>query len=100
LENNNVVYSNINKFRNVWWFEPLNQKFEKEFYVTLNNEIERKLFLFYIPANSIPNPKEVFYQRKDKENKAKIVINISDDIFIDEKTKFDFTKYLIEKIFY
>lgn len=98
LDNNNVVYSNVNNTVNVWWLEPNNDKFKSGFYIILNNSNGKKLFLFRIPNMAVVSPELVFEQRSDKEA-SKVIIPVSISDFRD-KNGFSFNPFLIQTIDY
>ena len=78
LNNSNTIYSNVNKGKNVWWFEPDNSRFNDDFHLLLNDAKRKILYYFFIPKNEITNPKVIFYQRKDFNNKSQIEIYDND----------------------
>lgn len=98
LNNNNTIFSNINKSKDVYWLEPHNDKFKDFFYIILNDSINNKLHLFHIESNQITNPEKEFEQRNDKDY-SKLIIKYSDNSFID-KERYDFKTHLKETIIY
>jgi len=62
----------------------------------------KMLYYFFIPKNEITNPKAIFYQRKNFNNKSQIEIYDNDINFKDTKSKksFSFKKYLKDEIKY
>jgi hypothetical protein len=103
LNNKNTIFSNVNNAKPVWWFEPKNSRFEKDFYLVLNNSENKTLYYFFIPKNEIKEPKLIFYQRGDHPNKSQIEIDCDDINFKDTKkgeNGMSFRKYLKEEIKY
>jgi len=101
LNESNTIFSNVNEGKNVWWFEPDNSKFNENLNLLLNDANRRVLYHFFIPKNDIINPKTIFYQRKDFDNKSQIQIRDNDYNFKDIlKSEFSFRKYLKNEIKY
>ena len=98
LTGGDTLFSNINSAVDVWWLEPLNDKFKTGFHFILNYPDSRSLFHFYVPPQKISNPKELFYQRNDSDY-SKIYIPKSGTKFVDKKGV-DFGKFLVETIKY
>jgi hypothetical protein len=101
LSSTNTIFSNLTKARNVWWFEPRNEKFKSDLYLVMNDESGRKFYLFHLPANTITHPENTFRQRNDRirSNCSDIYIPKAGDSFQDEKG-FNFGPYLIDKFDY
>lgn len=101
LSNSNTIFSNINAAQNIWWLEPNNNKFRNDLFIILNNDKDRELYYFKLPANTISNPNNHFIQRNDKvkTNCSDIYIPFTQTKFTD-KRGFGFTRYLIETIEY
>jgi len=103
LNNSNTVFSNVNKGKPVWWFEPENSRFNYDFHLILNDAKKKILYYFFIPKNDITNPKATFYQRKDFDDKSQIEIYDDDPKFMDTKKTgngLQFKKYLKREIQY
>lgn len=98
LINSNTVFSNVNKAIDVYWLEPDNNKFSKDFNIILNDFVNRKLNLFTIRGNSIKSPELIFDQRSDR-NSSKIIIDSTKNDFI-EKKGFEFNQFLVKSIEY
>jgi hypothetical protein len=102
LNNSNTIFSNVNKGKDVWWFEPENSRFNYDFHLILNYAKKRILYYFFISKNDI-NPKTAFYQRRDFPNKSQVEISIYDYNFKDTKkagNSLSFKKYLKKEIEY
>jgi len=93
--NNNVIFSNTNSMRDIWWFEPQNERFKSDMYLALYDNKHKLLNVFHIPANSISDVYSTFYQRPDKTDKSSLIVSIDDPDYIDVKRGFSFKKYLI-----
>jgi len=103
LNVSNTIYSNINKAKSVWWFEPENSRFKNSINLVLNDHKNKKLYYFLIKSGTINEPDKVFYQRNDnqKSNTSQIVIRVEDDNFEDIMLhRFQFKEYLINTIDY
>jgi hypothetical protein len=101
LNNSNTIFSNIISNQDVWWLEPKNNKFQSDLYFILNDDKNKTLYFFSIPAGSIKDPESHFRQRNDQYRKgcSDIYIPLSASKFV-EKNGFDFTNYLVEKLKY
>ena len=80
----NTVFANINHGKSVWWMTPDNKKFRNNFFIILNDN-NTQLYIFFIPANSIPAPMLVFHQRRD--NRSSIEIYTQDSTFTEARKK-------------
>jgi hypothetical protein len=98
LNNNNTTFSNINNTQPIYWFDPMNDRFNIDFNLVLYNNIEKVIYYFFIPVGEISEPEKIFYQRPDKENISQIKININDEEFKDILKGFIFKKYLKYRI--
>ena len=67
--------------------------------MVLNHNTRNILYVFSLPAGSFANPEEKFYQRNDK-NCSHLEIKIDNELFVDKKSKTDFSSFLIKKIMY
>ena len=103
LNNSNTIYSNINKSKSIWWFEPENTRFNDSFNLVLNDHNSKILYHFFIESCSIKEPEILFYQRNDKHKKnvSSIVIHVDNNIdFFDIRQQFSFKKYLKNEVNY
>ena len=100
LNSSNTAFSNVNKSKPVWWFQPDNSKFNYDLNLVLNDSKRKILYHFFIPKNEITNPKATFYQRADLNNHSHIEIYDNDPSFKDIKKSFSFKKYLKDEIKY
>ena len=103
LNTSNTIYSNINKAKSIWWFEPENSRFNNSFNLVLNDHNNKILYHFFIESGSIKEPEILFYQRNDKhkQNASSIAIHVDNNIdFFDIRQQFSFKKYLKNKVNY
>jgi hypothetical protein len=103
LNNSNTIFSNVNKGKEVWWFEPSNDKFNDDIHLLLNDQGRKILYYFFIKNSSIKNPEILFRQRNDKSrtNASHIEIRVEDGNFTDILGEdFCFKKYLKDEIKY
>lgn len=96
LRNQNTCFSNINKSKEVWWFNIPPKKFSKELHLLLKSETQ--LIWLKIPANSFSELKKTFKYRKDKEAiDLEISSNKSSHYLQDIKSRaegYDFKQYI------
>ena len=83
VSNSNVIFSSINSMRDIWWFEPQNERFKSDMYLALYDNKSKLLNVFLIPANTIQDINTTFYQRADKADKSSIIIPTNDESFTD-----------------
>jgi len=103
LNISNTTFSNINKRKPVWWFDPSNDKFNDDIHLILNDHIRKVLYYFFIKSGSIKDPEKIFRQRNDESrtNTSHIEINMEDRNFADILEKrFRFKEYLKGEIEY
>ena len=98
LNQGDLIFSNINAMREVWWLETPNSRFKSDLYMALYNDRTQVLNVFMIPANAIVDATVHLYQRQDKTDRSTIKIKITDESFSDEIKGFSFRKYLIKQI--
>jgi hypothetical protein len=100
VENSNVTFCNICSSKPEWWFHVSNKKFNSDLHLLLNNHRERILYYFFIKSSSIKNPYVLFYQDSGKNDESNMHIPVDDEYFADRKEKYQFLKYLKDKINY
>ncbi|MDR2583725.1 MAG: hypothetical protein LBC75_09620 [Fibromonadaceae bacterium] len=103
LNTSNTTFSNINKRKPVWWFDPSNDKFNDDIHLLLNDHNKKVLYYFFIKSCSIKDPEILFRQRDDESrtNASHIEILVGNDNFADILgTGFQFKKYLKDEIKY
>lgn len=86
------TYASKNKTTNNYWANPNIAVLHNNWYLILNDWISKKLYLFYIPYNSIKQSQLV--TRNDQPNKIQLVIKYSDSTFTDENSGVSFRPYL------
>ncbi|MBT3487718.1 MAG: hypothetical protein HOK24_18815 [Desulfobacula sp.] len=103
IASKNLSYSKKNLSNNKFWFEPSYDKFQEDFFIALNDQDKKTIYLFKIPANEFPSYNEFF---RDRPNKKRVSITIEGDDTIKFKDSnsgssgVEFVKYLIQKISY
>lgn len=98
IDSKNCVFSNINKSKDVYWLEPINEKFKEDLFIILNDSMNQKLHLFKIGRNQIRNPEQIFEQRIDKYS-SKLIIPFSETCFKDSRG-YDFSPHLLISLNY
>lgn len=101
IHNKNTVFSNPNAANSRWWFEPNYKTLSSNFFLILNDNNNRKLFLFSIPENKFK--KDLFRDRPEK-GRVSIIIESNDRInFMDicsGSSNVKFSNFLIKTIKY
>jgi hypothetical protein len=64
LYNSNTGFSNINKSKEVWWFNIPRDKLNKDFHLLLNSE--NKVIWIELKKGFVINPNTTFKVREDK----------------------------------
>jgi hypothetical protein len=99
LNHQNTIFSNQNAANDLWWFEPSYEKLESGFFLILNNQKDRILYIFNVPGKK----KNQFRDRPEK-GRVSITIDSADTFnFMDQNSGSSnekFSKYLIKKISY
>ncbi len=95
---NTVTYSSKNRTTHNFWANPSFSVLKSDWSLILNDWINRKLFLFYIPENSIPA--SILYPRNDQKNLIDLQILENVPGFVDKISGFSFKKFLIDEIDY
>ena len=101
LSNINTSYSNINKSKNVWWFNIPMSKFKAP--VNLLLKTEDGVFWINLPIGFVSSIKEIFKIRQDKDA-LDLEINAGSRNFLcDVKsggTRFNFKAFIKEEVFF
>ena len=99
LNNSNTSFSNINKRKQVWWFNIAVQKFDKE--VNLLLQGQEKVIWIQLPVRFVPHLESNFKIRQDKDA---VDLEISADrsyLYLKDVksggTYFDFKPYVKEE---
>jgi hypothetical protein len=69
INDKNSAYSSINALVSQWSFNISNTKFKNDYYIILEDQDDKILYCFYLSKGTIDEPKKIFNQRNDKENK-------------------------------
>ena len=96
--NSIVTFASKNKSTRNYWANPSFDLLNENWNLILNDNINKKLHLFYIPKNSI-TPSQ-FVCRADNSNVIDLQILGDDVFFTDTRSKFSFSKYLKKTISY
>jgi len=70
INNKNSAYSSINALVSQWSFNISNTKFKDDYYIIFEDQDDKILYYFYLPKGTINEPKKIFNQRDEKENKS------------------------------
>ena len=90
----NTNYASKNKNNYVYWINPDKRHLSEEWYIILNDYINKRLYLLKIPPNSIACLK----MRNDKI--CNVSIRYNDANFLDVYSNIYFGKYLVDVIGY
>jgi antitoxin component of RelBE/YafQ-DinJ toxin-antitoxin module len=96
--NRNVTFASKNKTAFNYWANPFFAALEEDWYLILNDWINRELHLFFIPAKSIHPSKLV--ARIDQQEKIDLQICFNDPTYTDNRSKISFSRYLVKNISY
>lgn len=96
--NRNITYASKNKTAFNYWANPFFTALDEDWYLILNDWINRELHLFFIPAKSIAASELV--ARFDKKDKVDLQICYNDPTFTDNRSKISFARYLVKDISY
>lgn len=96
--NGNITFATKNKSAYNYWANPSFDVLDKDWFLILNDNIRRELYLFLIPKNSIKNSELVC--RGDKKHLIDLQIMYEDNTFTDTRSKISLVKYLIKNLKY
>ena len=96
--NRNVTFASKNKTAFNYWANPFFTALEEDWYLILNDWINRELHLFFIPAKTIC-PSELV-ARFDQQEKVDLQICFNDPTYTDNRSKISFSRYLVKNISY
>lgn len=96
--NRNVTFASKNKAAHNYWANPYFTALDEDWYLILNDWIERELHLFVIPAKSLAP--EQLVARFDQQEKVDLQIGYGDPTFTDNRSKVSFARFLIQDISY
>lgn len=98
----NVRYSSKNKSKkNVFWIDIANDiRIQRNIYLILNDELDKKVIYLKLPSNIIDNEK---FKLEKSSNKYRLEISNNKETFLIDirsgGTKFDFKPYIIDEIY-
>ena len=90
----NTSYASKNNGHDVYWINPDKRHLNEDWYIILNDYINKRLYLLNIPKNSISN----LEMRNDRI--CNVSIRYNDINFLDVNSNICFGKYLIDMIEY
>ena len=96
--NKNVTYSSKNRTTYNYWSNPNFSVLEEDWTFILNDWVNRKLYLFRIPRNSISASELV--GRNDQPDLIDIQILEDNPNFVDRRSDFSFRRFLIDEMEY
>ena len=94
----NITYSSKNRTTYNYWANPDFASLEEDWTLILNDWVNRKLYLFRIPAKTISAQDLV--ARNDKPNLIDIQILDDNPSFIDKRSDYSFKRFLVDNIDY
>lgn len=94
----NVTYATKNETQNFYWSNPKFTLLDKDWFIILNDNLERKMHLFHIPAYSIH--KSELKERSDYPFLAYIEIEYHNPEFRDLMSGFRFDTYYVTTMKY
>lgn len=94
----NVTYSSKNRTTYNYWANPEFSVLKEDWTFILNDWVNRKLYLFRIPAKTISAHELI--ARNDKPNLIDIQILEDNPSFVDRRSEYSFRRFLIDQIDY
>ena len=94
----NVTYASKNRGAYNYWANPEFGMLSVDWNIILNDWINKKIYLFTVPANSIEEKKLV--ARNDKPYLIDLQIMYNDTTFTDNRSEVSFAKYFVAEIQY
>lgn len=95
-------YAKYQEKKNLFWANPLVEYTKKEWWIILNDQVDKEIHILKVPANTFetcyPTKKGKLVVRKDKP--FYIDLNLYKDTYIDKRTGCDFSKFLVNTIKY
>jgi len=91
--NGNVTYASKNRTANNYWANPSFETLESEWFLILNDWINRVLYLFKIPSGAISQ--EELVSRADNYDQIDLQILYDDNNFRDTRSNYIFEQFLI-----
>ena len=93
-----ITFASKNKGAPNYWANPNIQYLQNNWSLLLNDYIERRLHVFYIPANSILQ--DQIRLRADDTNKIDLQIKYESEIFEDSRSGINFVNWFVQTISY
>ena len=94
----NVTYSSKNRTTYNYWANPDFSVLKSDWTLILNDWVNRKLYLFRVPAKAISAHELI--GRNDKPNLIDIQILEDNPSFVDRRSEYSFRRFLIDQIDY
>ena len=94
----NITYSSKNRTTYNYWANPDFAVLEEDWTLILNDWVNRKLYLFRIPAKTISATE--LKARNDKPNLIDIQILEDNPNFVDRRSEYCFRRFLVDEIDY
>ena len=95
---NNYNYVSTNADGLTFWINPDASRLTEDWSIIINNIDERKLYVFFIPANTFNVTN--FKTRKNPQLQLDIQIDISSKNFEDRRSKIRFAPYKVAELTY
>ncbi len=95
---NDFTMASKNSTQDNYWANPNVEFLNKNWWLILNDSINKKLHCFMIPKDAIA--KSQIKVRNDKPNQIDLQINYNDSLFIDARSKIEFKKWFVKSINY
>lgn len=98
----NLTYAKLLEKYDWFWANPKKELISEEWHIILNDQIDKKLYYFVLPANTVslsnvPKTKKLLY-RKDRPQVLNLTIQKSN--FVDKQSLFDFSPFLVRILLY
>lgn len=101
LSSRNASWATLNKTIPVYWSNAPVTCLNMNWYLMLHDNVNCRVYLFYIPQNSIQN--SALSTRTDNPNRLHIEINYDDPLFRDRRSTsrcYSFKKFLVNEFQY
>ncbi len=90
---NNCTFASSNSYSRLYWANPNKVKLEKDWYLVLNNEYQRKFYLFKVPKNA-----DLKCHLKSRSfDLFDIQIYYNDPTFTDSRSLDEFIEYKVDE---
>jgi hypothetical protein len=93
-----ITFASKNKTQHLYWSNPNIEFLEHNWWLLLNDYIHHQLHIFYIPANSIR--RNQIKVRADIPDKIDLDIKYEDDLFEDNRSGIQFSRWFINTLSY